>query len=35
MRETEWKRAFITGMSPDDAAKLAETYRSNMTAADR
>jgi hypothetical protein len=35
MPECEWKRACVTGMTPDAAAALAETYRTNMTAADR
>jgi hypothetical protein len=35
MPEREWKRAFITGTSPEDAAKLADTYKRNAVAADR
>ena len=34
MPEREWKRSYITGMTPDDAAKLAETYKRNTMAAD-
>ena len=34
MPEHEWKRAYITSMTPDDAAKLAETSKRNTVAAD-
>jgi len=34
MRESAWKRAYITNMTPDDTAKLAETYKRNTVAAD-
>ena len=33
MPQREWRRLFITGSSPQDAAKIAETYRRNTQAA--
>jgi hypothetical protein len=35
MRESAWKREFITGATPEEAAALAATYRRNTMAADR
>jgi hypothetical protein len=34
MSEREWKRAFIAGTSPEEAAALAGTHRRNVVAAD-
>jgi hypothetical protein len=35
MPEREWKRMFIAGLTPEDAARQAETYWHNATVADR
>ena len=35
MAERHWNRAYITGVTPEDVAKLAETYRTNTVAADK
>jgi hypothetical protein len=35
MLEREWKRWFVTGMTPEDVARLADTYKRNTVAADR
>ena len=35
MPQREWGRLFVIGTSPEDAAKVAETYRQNTQAADR
>jgi hypothetical protein len=34
MPERYWKRAYITNMTAEDAAALAETYKRNTVAAD-